>query len=135
MCVCASAYCAQPRDRNFRAHCRASRPVNKKIKNTNKNHHHQNHHNHNDKGKRRFYLPPRRNFFSLPLLSFFLRFLSYFSILHIHKLFWKNTIFRDFLSYLFTILDFFFRFCFFHFFTCFYMSIFSEIWFLIFHKL
>ena len=34
MCVCASAsvYCAQPRDRNVRAHCRASRPVNKKTK-------------------------------------------------------------------------------------------------------
>ena len=63
MCVCASVYFAQPRDRNFRAHCRASRPVKKKNKNTNKNHHH----NHNHKGKRRFYLPPHRIFFPLPL--------------------------------------------------------------------
>ena len=41
----------------------SSRPVKKKNKNTNKNHHH----NHNHKGKRRFYLPPRRIFFPLPL--------------------------------------------------------------------
>ena len=92
MCVCASVYFAQPRDRNFRAHCRASRPVKKKNKNTNKNHHH----NHNHKGKRRFYLPPHRIFFSLasPLHFFFGSFPAFRSFRFTN--YWKNTIFRDF---------------------------------------
>ena len=84
VCVCASAYCA---------HCRGSRPVNKK----NKNHYHQ---NHNHKGKRRFCLPPRRIFFSpaSPLHFFFGSFLAFRSFRSTN--YWKNIVFRDFLIFL-----------------------------------